>query len=120
MTRTKRGKFSEVKCFAAKIPLWGWKGYLCQQSVSEGSHACAHITLVTLWFVLNNASNCRLEIQDGIYINLEMYQITVICSVKHFTCYIDGELHMKSILCDAQLLTIIDKRAQLSAKCPTL
>ena len=48
-----------------------------------------------------------------------MYQITVICSVKHFTtCYIEGELHMKSILCDAQLLTIMDKRAHAVSKMP--
>ena len=47
---------------------------------------------------------------------LEMYQITVVWSVKHFTCYIEGELHVKSILCDAQLLTT----HMLSAKCPAL
>ena len=48
-----------------------------------------------------------------------MYQITVICSVKHFTtCYIEGELHMKSILNDAQLLTIMDKRAHAVSKMP--
>ena len=47
-----------------------------------------------------------------------MYQITVICSVKHFACYIEGELHMKSIFCDAQLLTIMDKRAQAVSKMP--
>ena len=49
-----------------------------------------------------------------------MYQITVICSVKQFTsCYIEGELRMKSIiLCDAQLLTIMDKRAHAVSKMP--
>ena len=48
-----------------------------------------------------------------------MYQITVICSVKHFTtCYIVGELRMKSILCDAQLLTIMNKRAHAVSKIP--
>lgn len=44
-----------------------------------------------------------------------MYQITVVCPVKHFTRYIEGELHMKSILCDAQLLTMHTRLA----KCPT-
>ena len=29
-----------------------------------------------------------------------MYLIIVVWSVKHFTCSIEGELHMKSILCD--------------------
>ena len=87
--------------------------------MSERSHACACITPITVWVVLNNASNCRLEIYDGIYINLEMYQITVIFSVKHFTtCYIEGELHMKSILCDAQLLTFMDKGAHAVSKMP--
>ena len=48
-----------------------------------------------------------------------MYQITVICSVKHFTtCYNEGELHLKSILCDAQLLTVMDKRAHAVSKMP--
>ena len=87
--------------------------------MSERSHACACITPITVWVVLNNASNYLLEIYGGIYISLEMYQITVICSVKHFTtCYIEGELHMKSILCDAQLLTIMDKRAHAVSKMP--
>ena len=45
-----------------------------------------------------------------------MYRITVVCSVKHFTCYIEEELHMKSILYDVQLLAT----HTLSAKCPTL
>ena len=45
-----------------------------------------------------------------------MYRITVVCSVKHFTCYIEEELHMKSILYDVQLLA----SHTLSAKCPTL
>ena len=45
-----------------------------------------------------------------------MYRITVVCSVKHFTCYIEEELHMKSILYDFQLLAM----HMLSAKCPTL
>jgi len=56
---------------------------------------------------------------DGIYINLEMYQVTAVCSVKHFTChrfrFMEGELHVKSILCDSQLLTM----HMLSAKGPT-
>ena len=52
----------------------------------------------------------------GIYFNQEMYQITVVWSIKHFTCYIEGELRTKSILCDAQLLTM----HALSAKCRTL
>ena len=47
-----------------------------------------------------------------------MYQIPVICSVKHFICYSEGELHMKSILCDAQLLTVMDKGAQAVNKMP--
>ena len=46
---------------------------------------------------------------------MEMYQITVVCSVKHLTCYIKGESNRRSILCDAQLLTMY----MLSAKCPT-
>ena len=45
-----------------------------------------------------------------------MYRITVVCSVKHFTCYIEEELHMKSILYDVQLLATHTS----SAKCPTL
>ena len=45
-----------------------------------------------------------------------MYRITVVCSVKHFTCYIEEELHMKSILYDVQLLAT----HTLSAKCPAL
>ena len=45
-----------------------------------------------------------------------MYRITVVCSVKHFTCYIEEELDMKSILYDVQLLTT----HTLTAKCPTL
>ena len=45
-----------------------------------------------------------------------MYLITIVCSVKHFTCYIEEELHMKSILYDIQLLAT----HTLSAKCPTL
>ena len=80
---------------------------------------------ITGWVILNDESNCLLEnimvCQEpitnngllGIYINLETYQISVVWSVKHFTCYIEGELHMKSILCDAQLLTL----HKLSAKC---
>ena len=47
-----------------------------------------------------------------------MYQVTVICEVKHFTCYIEGELHMKSTLCDVQLLTVMNKRAQAVSKMP--
>ena len=31
MTRIKQGKFSELKCFAAKIALWGWKGYVVSE-----------------------------------------------------------------------------------------
>ena len=31
MTRIKRGKFPELRCFSAKIPLWGWKGYVSSQ-----------------------------------------------------------------------------------------
>ena len=45
-----------------------------------------------------------------------MYRISVVCSVKRFTCYIEEELHMKSILYDVQLLATLT----LSAKCPTL
>ena len=45
-----------------------------------------------------------------------MYRITVVCSVKHFTCYIEEELDMKSILYDVQLLAT----HTLTAKCPTL
>ena len=51
-----------------------------------------------------------------IYINLQMYWITVVCSVKHFTCYGEGELHMKSILNDIQLLAM----HTLSQTFPTL
>ena len=83
--------------------------------MSERSHACA---CITVWVVLNNAGKSPGN-EVGIYINLEMYQISVICSVEHFTtCYIEGELHMKSILCDAQLLTIMDKRAHAVSKMP--
>ena len=45
-----------------------------------------------------------------------MYRITVVCLVKHFTCYIEEELHMKSILYDVPL----PATHTLSAKCPTL
>ena len=45
-----------------------------------------------------------------------MYRTSVVCSVKHFTCYIEEELDMKSILYDVQLLAT----HTLSAKCPTL
>ena len=31
MTRIKGGKFSELKCFSAKIPLWDWKGYVVSE-----------------------------------------------------------------------------------------
>ena len=55
MTRVKQGKFS----FSAKIALWGWKGYVVSE---ERSHAFACITPITVWVVLNNESNCRLEI----------------------------------------------------------
>ena len=48
----------------------------------------------------------------GIYINPEMYPITVVGSVKHFACYIERELHMKSILRDAQLLTMHTRSQQ--------
>ena len=53
------------------------------------------MTPITVWVALNNKSNSlQVRKYDGIYINLhEMYQITVACSVKHFTCYIKGELH---------------------------
>ena len=83
---------------------------------------------ITGWVILNDESNCLLEnimvCQEpitnngllGIYINLETYQITVVWLVKHFTGYTEGELHMKSILCDAQLLTM----HKLSATRPTL
>ena len=47
-----------------------------------------------------------------------MYENTVICSVKQVTCYSEEELHMKSVLCDAQLLTIMDKRAKAVSKIP--
>ena len=79
------------------------------RTVSEGVMP-VHASHQSFWVVLSNESNCLLE-------NLEMYQITVACSVKHFTRYIEGELHyMKSILCDTQLLTM----HTLLAKCPTL
>ena len=46
--------------------------------------------------------------QDGIYINLETYHITVVCPVKHFTynrfMLIEVVLLMKRILRDSQPL----------------
>ena len=60
MTGIKWGKLSELsKYFYAKIPLWGWKGYV----VSEwGSHVLARLTPITVWVnVLNNESNCLLK-----------------------------------------------------------
>ena len=87
--------------------------------VSEsGIHACARVTPITVWVVTNNES-IRYLLENRMvsaYINLEMYQTTVVCSEKHFTCYIEGELHMNSILYDVQLLAT----HTLSAKCSTL
>ena len=43
--------------------------------------------------------------KDGIYINPETSQITVVCSVKQCTChrfsFMEGELHNESNFCDA-------------------
>ena len=75
-------------------------------SVSEGVKP-VRVTPITVWVVSNNESNCLLENRTVSILTWRFY-------ILH--CYILGELHMKSILCDAQLLTT----HTLSAKCPIL
>jgi len=104
LTRIKWGKFSlNLSISMHKFLLGAGRA---MWSVSEGVEP-VHVTPITVWVVSNNESNCLLENRILSILIWRFY-------ILH--CYIKGELHLKSILCDTQLLTM----DTLSAKCPTL
>jgi len=66
-----------------KIPLGGLEG-LCDRRVRELCMCTCH-TNHSVGFI-KELGNQRKK-KDGIYINLDTCQITVVCSVKHFMAY---------------------------------
>jgi len=93
MTRIKWGKFSLNLSISMHKFLFG--AGRAMWSVSEEVKP-VRVTPIAVWVISNNESNCLLE--NGM-LSILIWRFYIL------HCYIEGELHMKSILCDAQLFT---------------